>query len=371
MKDKRRLNNKIVKNIVKIIKKGLLFMLCSILWSGIMGSLVSCSDANQSKKNLKIAVINCQSNDTFINSLSNSILASVRLREQAQGLKINLNIVGAKLDQNYQNTLVDRMLQQNYDVLCVNMVDRTMSSAVISKCKAANVPVVFFNREPVAEDMASWDRLYYVGTSAVDSAYQQGQMLLDLLNKDFAAVDKNQDGKIQYVMLEGEPGHQDTLYRTDYSVAVLTDAGIQMEKLVSDTAEWDLTSAYNKMGSWLEKFGSKIEVVLANNDDMALGAIKALEQQSGEDKATAFVFGIDATPVGVAAVNKGSLYGTVVNDAVEQAAAMVDIAIALAQDRDPKTADIAYLEDNIARIPHRPLTSENYEEEMKKLQEVH
>lgn len=352
------------------LKKSLCLVLSFALLMSFVLPLIGCDGRSQPKKNLKIAVINYQSNDTFINSLSNSITASVRLREQNRDLKINLNIVGAKSDQNYQNTLVDRMLQQDYDVLCINMVDRTMSSAIISKCKAANVPVVFFNREPVAEDMASWDQLYYVGTSAVDSAHQQGEMLLSLLKKDFNSVDKNKDGKIQYVMLEGEPGHQDTLYRTDYSVAVLTDAGIQMDKLASDTAEWDLTTAYNKMRSWLEIYGSKIEVVLANNDDMALGAIKALSAESKTAGETPYVFGIDATPVGVEAVNTGSLYGTVVNDAVEQAATIVDIAIALAQDVDPKTLALPYLEKNIARIPHRPLTADNYEEEMKKLQEV-
>lgn len=334
-------------------------------------SVAACAKLDADAGSLKIGVINYQSNDTFINSLSSSLTASIRLREQDGEKKISFNIVGAKSDQNYQNTLIDRMLQQNYDVLCINMVDRTMSAPIISKCKAANVPIVFFNREPVAEDIASWDKLYYVGTSAVDSAHLQGQMLLDLLKEDFTAVDKNNDGKIQYVMLEGEPGHQDTLYRTDCSVAVLTEAGINMDKIVSDSANWEFTTAYNKMRAWLEEFGPKIEVVLANNDDMALGAIKAIEAQAGSDIADPYVFGIDATPVGVAAVNAGTLYGTVVNDAVEQAAVIVDIAIALAEGKDPGQENIAYLVDHTARIPHRPLTAANYEEEMKKLQEVH
>ncbi len=341
-----------------------------VLAFSLLLPLAACaiSSANES---IKIGVINYQSNDTFINSLSASLTASFRLREEHMGKTINLNIIGAKSDQNYQNTLIDRMLQQDYDVLCINMVDRTMSAPIISKCKAANLPIVFFNREPVAEDLSSWDKLYYVGTSAVDSARLQGQMLLDLLQRDFAAVDNNKDGKIQYVMLEGEPGHQDTLYRTDYSVAVLSDAGIEMEKLDSDSANWDLTTAYNKMLSWLELYNGSIEVILANNDDMALGAIKALESKVVELGNGPYVFGIDATPVGVEAVHNGSLYGTVVNDAVGQAAAIADIALALAEGKKPSESSVLYLHGNIARIPHRPLTALNYEDEIKKLQEVH
>ena len=333
--------------------------------------LVACARTPAASENIKIGVVNYQSNDTFINALNASMTASARLREQTLDKKIVLNIVGAQKNQNYQNTLVDRMLRQNYDVLCINLVDRTMSAPIISKCRAAQVPVVFFNREPVAEDMASWDKLYYVGTSAADSAILQGEMLLALLAKDFASVDTNRDGKIQYAMLEGEPGHQDALYRTEYSVAVLSDAGVPVEKVVSDTADWELTGAFNKMSSWLNLYGADIEVVLANNDDMALGAIKAIEAQTAPRRFSPFVLGIDATPVGVAAVKAGTMYGTVVNDYVEQAAVIVNLALALAENLNPAEQNIAFLHEHTARIPHRTLTAANYDEEIKKLQEVH
>ncbi len=353
----------------KIVQR--LLLLVFFVWISSILPLMSCARKPSGTKNLKIGVVIYQANDTFIDLLCSSMTASVRQREEAQQKEIILNIVAAKNDQNYQNTLIDRMLRQNFDVLCVNLVDRTMSAPIINKCRAANVPLVFFNREPVEEDIAAWDKIYYVGTSPIDSANLQGEMLLDLLVKDFSAVDQNNDGKIQYAHLEGEPGHQDALYRTEYSVAVLTDAGIIMEKLAGDTANWNLNSAYQITNSWLDQYGTQIEVVLSNDDDMALGAIKAYQVRNVPRRFFPYVFGIDATPVGLAAIKEGTMYGTVVNDYVEQAAVIVDIALALAEEKNPAEHNIPFLIGQTVRIPHRPLTALNCDEEIKKLQEVH
>lgn len=346
---------------------------------GLGGLLAACAPAEEESKELKIGLINYQANDTFINSLSSAVRASMRKREREGGKRILLNVFAAKSDQYYQNTLIDRMLKQNYDVLCINMVDRTMTGPIVDKCRAAEVPIVFYNREPVAEDLAKWDKLYYVGSSAIESARIQGEILLELLRQDFARVDRNGDGAIQYVMLEGEPGHQDALYRTDYSVAVLTEAGYKMDMLSSASANWERVTAANKMRAWLleQDQGAEgerdkgIEVVFANNDDMALGAIDAYLQQCYTADTMPIVLGIDATPVGVAAVKSGLLYGTVVNDAVGQAAAIADLALALAEGRVPQPEQIEGLSGKVIRIPYRPLTLENYDEEMKKLREVH
>ncbi|RND25111.1 methyl-galactoside ABC transporter substrate-binding protein, partial [Vibrio cholerae] len=89
--------------------------------------------------------------------------------------------------------------------------------------------------------------------------------------------DKNGDGVLQYVMLKGEPGHPDAEARTTYSVQTINDNGIKTQELHMDTGMWDTAMAKDKMDAWLSgPNGSKIEVVIANNDGMAMGAIEAL-----------------------------------------------------------------------------------------------
>ena len=160
--------------------------------------------------------------------------------------------------------------------MVINPVDRTAAGVIIDKAKAANIPVVFLNREPVAEDMNKWDKVYYVGAKAEESGTLEGQLIADYW-KAHPEADKNHDGVLQYVMLQGEPGHQDAELRTKYSIKAIEDAGIKVEKLDRIPAMWDRVKGQDKMQAWLAAEGDKIEAVIANNDDMALGAIEALK----------------------------------------------------------------------------------------------
>ena len=130
-------------------------------------------------------------------------------------------------------------------------------------------------RQPVEEDLSRWDGAYYVGSPGAQAGELQGQIVLEAWQQDPAALDRSGDGVVQYVMLEGEAGHQDALLRTKYSVLALTEAGVPVEKLANDTADWQRGQASIHMTQWLEEFGDQIEVVFANNDDMALGRHRA------------------------------------------------------------------------------------------------
>ena len=158
---------------------------------------------------------------------------------------------------------------------------------------------------------------------------------------DPAALDRSGDGVVQYVMLEGEAGHQDALLRTKYSVLALTEAGVPVEKLANDTADWQRGQASIHMTQWLEEFGDQIEVVFANNDDMALGAIDAC--LAAELDPLPFVVGVDATPPALEAVEEGTLQGTVLNDAQGQAREMLDLACDLAEGTAPQVEDGHYV----------------------------
>ena len=106
-------------------------------------------------------------------------------------------------------------------------------SEIIDVAKEHDVPIIFFNREPVAEDMRQWDRLYYVGADAKQSGVLQGELAVEMIRQN-SQIDHNKDGKIQYVVLEGEAGHQDAIIRTENAVDTLNKMGLNWKVKLPD-----------------------------------------------------------------------------------------------------------------------------------------
>jgi len=317
------------------------------------------SENADAKKEIKVGVALYKFDDTFISTVRQAIEKFAEERGTAEGTKITINAVDGQGQQATQNDQIDTFITQKYDVIAVNMVDRTAASVIIDKAKAANIPVVFFNREPVKEDMAKWDKMYYVGAKAEESGSMQGQIAADYW-KAHPEADKNKDGKMQYVMLEGEPGHQDAILRTEYSVKAVEGAGIKTEKLANDTGNWQRAQGQEKMAAWLSAFSDKIEVVFANNDDMGLGAIEALKA-AGYFKDGKFmpVVSVDATAPALDSLNADLLLGTVLNDAKGQGKATLDIALSLAKGGDV-TKDVQGITDSkYLWVPYQPVTKAN------------
>nr|WP_207733739.1 galactose ABC transporter substrate-binding protein [Clostridium sp. 1001275B_160808_H3] len=309
------------------------------------------------KKEIKIGVTLYKQDDTFISTISKNLEEIVKENESVDKSKVMIDFVDAKGSTINQGNQVDKFINQEYDVICVNLVDRTAASTIIDKAKSANIPLIFFNREPVEEDMNRWDKLYYVGAQAEQSARLQAEILLDewLSKKDI--VDKNKDNKIQYVMLEGEPGHQDSSIRTEYCIKSITEKGVQLEKLADDSANWQSDQAISKMSQWIKEFGDKIEVVFSNNDVMALGAIHAINSNDIFTKKP-LVVGIDGIKEAMESVKEGEMLGTVISDSKAQAQAIFDLAIALAKGNNVEGID--ELENNkYIKVPHTKVTKDN------------
>ena len=229
--------------------------------------------------------------------------------------------------QRTQNDQVKEMIDEGCNILCINLVDRTDPSEIIDSAKEKNIPIIFFNREPVAEDMMQWDKLYYVGAKARQSGQMQGEIAADLILKD-KSIDKNHDGKIQYVVLEGEMGHQDAIVRTDSSVETILAKGIKMEKLSYEIANWKRAQAQNRMEQLIRQYGNTIELVLSNNDDMALGALDSYRIMGYTKDNMPMILGVDGMQEALEAVKDGRLAGTVYNDKEGQAQVMAAIVFA-------------------------------------------
>ena len=323
----------------------------------IANYLVGCTNNNEiyNKGNeIKIGVTVYKEDDKFISTIITNILELAKRKEKDENIKIVVDILDAKENLANQCNQVDKFIFNNYDVICVNIVDRTSAATIIDKAKNSNTPIIFFNREPVEEDMRRWNEVYYVGAEAEMSGELQGNLIIDKYNNDKSEIDKNDDGKIQYVMLEGEHGHQDTSIRTEYSIKTIVESGIEVEKLADDTANWEFAQAKSKMTGWIKEFGSDIEVVFSNNDDMALGAIGALKEARIHD---VVVVGVDGVIDALQAVKNEEMLGTVISNSIAQAEGIFNIAYSKATNGN--LSNIAELDGKYIKTKHIKVDKEN------------
>ena len=287
----------------------------------------------EKKTALRIGVLLYRNDDTFIGTLRNSLEQAAKDYEKETGIRVALDVRDAKRNQITQNSQAERMIDLDCDVLCVNIVDRSAASGIIDKAMEADTPIVFFNREPVAEDMNRWEKLYYVGADAKESAVLEGQILVDAYKKNPSSLDRNGDGVVSYVLLEGETNHQDSLIRTEWSIQTLKDGGVPIRRITGGIANWEKNQASALMEQWLSEYGTEIELVIANNDDMALGAIDAIER-AGIVTGTIKLVGIDGTPAGQDAFREGKLFGTVESSKDIYAKRIFDTAEELAMGKE-------------------------------------
>ena len=217
----------------------------------------------EKKTSLRIGVLLYRGDDTFIGTLRNSMEQAAKEYEKETGVRVTLDVRDAKRNQLTQNSQAERMIDLGCDVLCVNMVDRSAASGVIDQAMESDIPIVFFNREPVAEDMNRWEKLYYVGADAKESAVLEGQILVDAYRKNPSTLDRNGDGVVSYVLLEGETNHQDSLIRTEWSIETLKDGGVPIEKITGGIANWERNQASALIEQWLSDYGNKSSLCFA------------------------------------------------------------------------------------------------------------
>lgn len=295
-------------------KKILAFLLAAVM----VLALVACGGNNSGKDNdsqgggeggKTIGVCIYKFDDAFMTTYRNA------LQEILEGKGYSVTVVDGNNDQNKQNEQINTFITQGVDALIINPVMTSAADQIIATVKAAGIPTVLINREPTPEQMAAYDKLVYVGCDAAQSGTFQGELILETANKG----DINGDGKVSYIMIQGDPENIDAQLRTEYSVKALKDAGIEVEELDLQRGDWDREKGQTICANDLAQFGDQIEVVFCNNDDMAIGALQAIQAAGRTVNEDIYLVGVDALDAALNEVKAGNMTGTVLNDAKGQA----------------------------------------------------
>ena len=277
---------------------------------------------------------------------------------------------------------INTAISNGANLLIVNIVETSSPDAAQQACDAAKnagIPIIFFNREVENSVVDSYENCAFVGTDAAEAGHMQGEMIGEFLLENYDAVDLNGDGTISYVLFKGQEGNKEAEFRTQYSVedadAILTEAGKPAlsfydpnntsKYLVDTTGNWSSQAATDYMNTILASYSeaskNMVELVIANNDDMALGAIDACLDAGMEQEDLPFIVGVDATPPALEAVAAGTLQGTVQNDAAGQAEQILAICCAVMDGKDPGTT-LSLEDGKYAWLEYTTVTAENLAE---------
>ncbi|MBQ1439586.1 MAG: galactose ABC transporter substrate-binding protein [Solobacterium sp.] len=242
--------------------------------------------------------------------------------------KENITIQDGANDQATQTGQIETFIADGVDVLIVNPVNSSSAATITDKVVEAGIPLVYINREPDADEEKRWEdnkwNVTYVGCDARQSGTMQGEIIADL---GLDAIDFNGNGKVDYIMIEGDPENVDAQYRTEFSVKALEDAGLEVNCLSDQVGNWDQTQGQQLCANALGQFGNDVEVVFCNNDAMALGAKQAIADAGRTVGTDIYLVGVDALTEVCEDVLSGAITGTVFNDHIAQSHSAADAAV--------------------------------------------
>ena len=335
-----------------------LCMLCLFLFACEGEEKTPASSAQPAQQEPLVGLLLYRHDDAYIRLVGEHITSALKDR-------VVLETRAAGYDQLTQNEQIDTLIAQGAKALMINLVESQAAAHVLDKVKRAGIPAVFFNREPDLVMLESYkDKACFVGTNVADAGKLQGDIIARLWEKH-PEYDRNHDGMIQFVMFQGDPDNPEAVARTEYSVKQAVEKGVAMSQLGQTyLCAWDEKLATQAMALAWAEFGDAIELVIANNDAMALGTIHALNQvgynEPGNKERFIPVVGVDALDAAVQAVKDGRMSATVVQDAK----AMADAVAALVLNSLSGKAFLdgtAYEWDNntpAVRIPYAPFGGE-------------
>jgi len=265
-------------------------------------------------------------------NLSNEFIVMLHqaMEAKAKELGVRLIINDAQRSAERQVQQVENFIAQRVDAIILNPCEVEASSPAVDKALAAGIPIVNVNSETRSAPTA------FVGSRDEESARMAMEFIAQRLN-----------GQGNVVMMHGFMGQAAQIKRDRGAREILAKyPGLKL--IAEQTGEWDRAKAMSLMENWIQSLGPKINAVFAQNDEMAMGALLALEQARMKDKVV--VAGVDAIADALQAVQAGRLDATVFQDARGQGSGAVEVAVKIVK-KQPYEKQVF--------IPFRLVTKEN------------
>ncbi|WP_396334463.1 sugar ABC transporter substrate-binding protein [Alkalihalobacillus sp. MEB130] len=230
----------------------------------------------------------------------------------------------AQEDSARQMNQVENFISRGVDAIIFMPVDTVAAPDIVAKVNEAGIPIVVVNQTFDGVDEAT----AFVGSSSIESGLIQMEEVANLL-----------DGKGNIAIMDGMLGHEAQIKRTEGNMEIINEHS-DMEVVIQGTGEWSRNQGMNLMENWLQS-GRHIDAVVANNDEMAIGALLAIEAAGKKDEI--IVAGIDASPDALEYMQNGKLDVTVFQDAKGQGSTGVQVAVKAANGEEVETEIIPYL----------------------------
>lgn len=282
---------------------------------------------------LKIGVSMSQFDDTWLTYLRESM--DQKAKSMPDG--VTLQFEDARSDVVKQLSQVESFISQKVDAIVVNPVDTAATRKITEAAVSAGIPLIYVNRRP--DDLKLPKGVITVASNDLEAGEMQMQYIAQKMK-----------GKGDIVILLGDLANNSTTNRTKGIKGVLAkypDIKIEQEQ----TGIWLRDKGMTLVNDWLTQ-GRKFDAIVANNDEMAIGAAMALKQ-AGVEKGSVLIAGVDGTPDGLRAVKKGDLAVSVFQDAKGQAVGSIDAAVKMAKNEPVEQS---------LWVPYRLITPENVDQ---------
>lgn len=292
---------------------------------------LSCNSSSESGKGqLTIGVTMLSMQNEFIVNVADE------MQKKADEMGVKLIIVDAERSALKQMEQVESFIAQQVDAIIMNPCEVEASSPAVSRALAAGIPIVNVNSETNIAPTA------FVGSNDTESAKIAMNYIIERLK-----------GKGKLVMIHGFMGQAAQIQREQGAKEMLKSYP-EIALIAEQTGDWDRSKSMDLMQNWIQSYGENIDAVFAHNDEMGMGAVRALENAGLKDKV--IVVSIDAINDALQAVQNGKLDATVFQNAERQGATAVETAVKLAKGESAEKQIL---------IPFELVTQENVKDYLK------
>lgn len=290
------------------------------------------------QKPIRAAVFLDNLNDLFISAAKES-LENIQKENQNS---IEFAFFDSKGNQVTENENIDIALNESFDLFVVNPITTKVEEIenTLNKIMKANIPLIIYLPavSSIMNVIRPYQRAVIITGDVEQGGILEGKVLVDAWNSNREIMDKNSDNVMEYVMLQGKSNNISTIAKTKYSIRALNEDGIKTQELLSTVCNWSKDCAKTTIESSFLTLGNKIEAIISNNDDMAIGAIEALQKygfNKGGNSKFIPVVGIGASLKAKELVDKGFMTGLIVEDLQTQAKAIYEVGMNLVYGKNP------------------------------------